>query len=89
MISLNQRWNVGLTHSNLRLEKAIKPVIVLSFKPDQKEIFKQLKEKYDQRSIESNGLTVDISPKQINELAESRLKQHNGLGFYDNMSGYY
>jgi len=56
---------------------------------DQKEIFKQLKEKYNQRAIESNGLTIDISPKKINELAETRLKQHTGLGFYDNMAGYY
>jgi len=56
---------------------------------DQKEIFKQLKKKYNDRAIESNGLTIDISPKQINELAETRLKQHNGLGFYDNLPGYY
>lgn len=56
---------------------------------DQKEIFKQLKKKYNDRAIESNGLTIDIAPKQINQLAESRLKQHNGLGFYDNQPGYY
>jgi len=56
---------------------------------DQKEIFKQLKKKYNDRAIESNGLTIDIAPKQINELAETRLKQHNGLGFYDSLSGYY
>jgi hypothetical protein len=56
---------------------------------DQKEIFRQLKNKYETRAIESNGLTIDISPKQINELAETRLKQHTGLGFYDNMAGYY
>jgi hypothetical protein len=56
---------------------------------DQKEIFKQLKKKYNDRAIESNGLTIDIAPKQINELAETRLKQHNGLGFYDSLPGYY
>ena len=56
---------------------------------DQKQIFKQLKKKYEDRAIESNGLTIDISPKQINQLAEDRLKQHNGLGFYDGVSGYY
>jgi hypothetical protein len=56
---------------------------------DQKEIFKQLKKKYDDRAIESNGLTINIAPKQINELAKTRLKQHNGLGFYDNRPGYY
>lgn len=56
---------------------------------DQKEILKQLKKKYNDRAIESNGLTVDIAPGQINELAELRLKQHNGLGYYDGLSGYY
>jgi hypothetical protein len=56
---------------------------------DQKEIFKQLKKKYNDRAIESNGLTIDVAPTQINELAETRLKQHNGLGFYDSLSGYY
>lgn len=56
---------------------------------DQKEILKQLKKKYNDRAIESNGLTIDIAPKQINELAQTRLKQHNGLGFYDGLPGYY
>lgn len=45
MTSINQRWNVGLTHSDLRLAKAIKPIIVLSFKPDQKDIYLTLNEK--------------------------------------------
>jgi hypothetical protein len=56
---------------------------------DQKEIFKQLKKKYEQRAIEANGLTINVPPAKINDLAESRLKRHNGLGFYDNLSGYY
>jgi hypothetical protein len=56
---------------------------------DQKQILNQLKKKYEDRAIESNGLTIDISPKQINKLAEDRLKQHNGLGFYDGVYGYY
>jgi hypothetical protein len=54
---------------------------------DQKEIFKQLKEKYNQRAIESNGLTIDVSPTQINQIAENRLKAHTGLGYYDGISG--
>ena len=58
MISINQRWNVGLTHSNLRLEKAIKPVIVLSFKPDQKEIFKTLENKNLINLINSEFFTI-------------------------------
>jgi len=45
MGSINQRWNVGLTHSDLRLQKAIKPIIVLSFKPDQKNIYDTLQQK--------------------------------------------
>lgn len=45
MISINSRWNIGLTHSELRLTNAIKPVIVLSFKPDQKDIFNTLEKK--------------------------------------------
>lgn len=45
MISINSRWNVGLTHAELRLLNAIKPVIVLSFKPDQKNIFETLEKK--------------------------------------------
>jgi len=56
---------------------------------DQKEILKQLKKKYETRVLESNGLTINVPPAKINDLAESRLKRHNGLGFYDNLSGYY
>jgi hypothetical protein len=58
MISINQRWNVGLTHSNLRLAKAIKPVIVLSFKPDQKEIYSILNEKGLLDLIDSDFLHI-------------------------------
>lgn len=56
---------------------------------DQKDILKQLKKKYEDRAIESNGLTINIAPKDINKIAETRLKQHNGLGYYDGMPGYY
>lgn len=42
MTSINSRWNVGLTHGNLRLKEAKKPVIVFSFKPDQLDIFKKI-----------------------------------------------
>jgi hypothetical protein len=45
MKSINSRWNVGLTHSEIRLSNAINPVIVLSFKPDQKDIFDLLEKK--------------------------------------------
>ena len=40
------------------------------------EYINQLKKKYNERAIESNGLTINISPKEINQLAETRLKQH-------------
>lgn len=47
---------------------------------DQKEIIKQLNDKYKQRQIESNGFSVDVSdpitgmtPKQINDLAIQRM----------------
>lgn len=45
MISINSRWNIGLTYANFRLKNAIKPALVLSFKPDQKNIYDSLKQK--------------------------------------------
>jgi hypothetical protein len=44
-ISINSRWNVGMTHANLRLGNAIKPAIVLSFKPDEENIYDRLTDK--------------------------------------------
>ena len=65
MSSINQRWNVGLTHSNLRLDKAIKPVIVLSFKPDQKDIYSILDRKGLSNLIDTEFL--HILNNQFNE----------------------
>ena len=45
MISINQKWNVGLTHGELRYKAAEKPVIVLSFKPDEENIYQTLEKK--------------------------------------------
>ena len=59
MISINQRWNVGLTHAQLRYQSAIKPAIVLSFKPDQENIFTILEEK---------GLSELVQPEFFNIL---------------------
>ena len=58
MISVNQRWNVGLTHSNLRLVKATKPVIVFSFKPDQINIYSTLQQKGLLDLIDSDFLHI-------------------------------
>ena len=59
MKSINQRWNVGLTHAQLRYQSALKPVIVLSFKPDQENIFTILEEK---------GLSELVQPEFLNIL---------------------
>lgn len=44
MISINSRWNVGLTHGKLREQLAVKPIIVFSFKPTEPGIYKKLEE---------------------------------------------
>jgi hypothetical protein len=87
VIGYMSNFSFGVNHDRTdfyTFEKTEKSSIL-----DQKEIFKQLKKKYQDRVIESNGLTIDISPKQINELALTRLKEHTGLGYYDGMPGYY
>ena len=58
MSSINQRWNVGLTHAQLRHSSAIKPVIVLSFKPDQKDIYNTLKEKGLEELLDEEFLRI-------------------------------
>jgi hypothetical protein len=40
---------------------------------DQNEIIKQLQQKYKQREIDGNGLTVQISPNDVNDLAIKRI----------------
>ena len=44
-VSINSRWNIGLTHSEYRLGNAIAPYQVLSFKPDEPEITSRLNQK--------------------------------------------
>jgi len=44
-VSINSRWNVGMTYSELRYANAIKPAIVLSFKPDEVGIYQKIKQK--------------------------------------------
>lgn len=46
---------------------------------DQEEIFKQLKKKYEQQQIESNGLTIQFSPQTGNNIAIERLKSKNKI----------
>jgi len=58
MTSINQRWNVGMTHAQLRHDSAIKPIIVLSFKPDQEDIYKKLQDKGLYSLISSEFLTI-------------------------------
>lgn len=50
---------------------------------DQDEIIKQLKKKYIQYQIESNGLTIQIDPKSGNNLAIERLKQKTPIGPFE------
>lgn len=45
MTSINQRWNVGMTHGEFRYNASQKPIIVLSFKPDGEKVYEKLKEK--------------------------------------------
>lgn len=45
MKSINQKWNVGVTYGELRHQSALKPVTVLSFKPDQEGIYQTLEQK--------------------------------------------
>lgn len=47
---------------------------------DQEEIIKQLKKKYMQYQIESNGLTIQMDPKSGNNLAIERLQQKMPIG---------
>lgn len=47
---------------------------------DQEEIIKQLKKKYMQYQIESNGLTIQMDPKSGNNLAIERLQQKTPIG---------
>lgn len=44
-VSINSRWNIGLTHSEYRLGGATKPYQVLSFKPDEVGIYTRLNQK--------------------------------------------
>ena len=64
--SINSRWNIGMTHSNLRLNNAVKPAIVLSFKPDQKDIYDILK---------SKGL-IDLVDKEFLHILNTQLSLH-------------
>jgi len=58
MISINQRWNVGLTYGRLRKLSAYKPIIVLSFKPDQKDIYTKLEQNELNDLLSSDFLTI-------------------------------
>ena len=46
---------------------------------DQNEIFRQLRKKYADRQIETNGLTIQFSPETGNNIAIERLKQKNKI----------
>ena len=46
---------------------------------DQHEIFRQLRKKYADRQIETNGLTIQFSPETGNNIAIERLKQKNKI----------
>jgi len=46
---------------------------------DQEEIFKQLRQKYADRQIETNGLTIQFSPQTGNNIAIERLQQKNKI----------
>ena len=46
---------------------------------DQQEIFRQLRKKYADRQIETNGLTIQFSPETGNNIAIERLKQKNKI----------
>ena len=50
---------------------------------DQEEIIKQLKKKYMQYQIESNGLTIQMDPKSGNNLAIERLQQKLPIGPFE------
>ena len=47
---------------------------------DQEEIIKQLKKKYMQYQIESNGLTIQMDPQSGNNIAIERLQQKMPTG---------
>jgi len=47
---------------------------------DQVEIIKQLKKKYTQYQIESNGLTVQMDPNSGNNIAIERLNKKFPIG---------
>jgi hypothetical protein len=46
---------------------------------NQEEIFKQLRNKYEQQQIESNGLTIQFSPQTGNNIAIERLNSKNKI----------
>ena len=46
---------------------------------DQHEIFRQLRKKYADRQIETNGLTIQFSPETGNNIAIERLKQKHKI----------
>jgi len=46
---------------------------------NQEEIFKQLRKKYEQQQIESNGLTIQFSPQTGNNIAIERLNSKNKI----------